>query len=149
MISSLSSYWHHIHLTTSALWAQIRLHGTKWRNRAAVWLKRSRCCLPGLSSWGANFNCIDRDLDRLFELHSDQFKSLVFDTGKGYNIGVRIFHTASTQYTEASVKLEFLEIIQHSNNCLACRMLALTPKNQMDRYLKSVRTLSVRLCLFD
>ncbi|KAF8599504.1 hypothetical protein BDV93DRAFT_298326, partial [Ceratobasidium sp. AG-I] len=146
-ISSVSSYWHHVCLNTPALWAQTRLCGQHWRKRVALWLERSRSCSLSLS---AEMNTgTEGDLDRQFEAHTTQFKSLVFSSGTGYNIGEKIFHAACAQYTEASVKLEFLAITTYNGERKSPRMLELPPKDQMDRYLKSVRTLYVRFRLFD
>lgn len=144
-ISSVSSYWRHVCLTTPVLWTQIRIYGKHWWSRAVLWLERSRSCPLSLFS-RIIYRCTEKDVDRLFE-HSDiRFKSLVINIGARCYLGEKILHAACAQFHEFSVKLASLGIIAYDETTSDVqRRITLPPKHQMDQYLKSVRTRYVKV----
>ncbi|KAF8599513.1 hypothetical protein BDV93DRAFT_590841 [Ceratobasidium sp. AG-I] len=148
VISSVSSYWRDVTLTTSTLWADIILTRAGGANHAALWFERSRSSPLYFRSLNNYYGFCEKGLAELVGCHSGRFKSLVLRSDCTF--GQKLFHDACVQYTESSVKLETLAIIAET------KLLSQTlreknrpPKDQMDRYLTSVRNLYMRFGSFD
>lgn len=148
-VSSVSSYWRQVCLATPTLWANIRFHRMRGLDHAALWLERSQSCPLRLSFPDKTYPGREQDLDELLQRHSNRLRSLVV-AGNGHGAGWKAFRAACAQHTENSVRLESLGIsATYDFPGEALSELGLLPKDQMDRYVKSVRNLYVICRLFD
>ncbi|KAF8599506.1 hypothetical protein BDV93DRAFT_609228 [Ceratobasidium sp. AG-I] len=149
-IFSVSSYWRYLCLASPVFWTRIRFYHMRGVNHIALWLERSHPCPLDLFSPNEHYYGRDQGPDELIACYSSRFRSLVFTTSNGYDVGWKILCTACDQHTETSVRLEVLAINAsggvHGNTF---KNFSLPPKEQMDQYLKSVHTLYVMCRLFD
>lgn len=148
VISSVSSSWRQVSLMTPTLWTDITLDRSGSINHAALWLERSRHSPIHLRSLGYHYHNSDQDLAELVGQHCDRLKSLVLRVDR--DLGQKVFHDACVQHTDASVELESLALTGEINPLEGKpREIPWPPKDQMDRYLASVRRLYVKFRSFD
>lgn len=148
VISSVSSSWRQVTLATPTLWVDITLDRAESVNHATLWLERSRVSPIHLRSLDYHHRSSDQGLAELVGQHSGRFRSLILRVDRA--LGQQVFYDACVQHTDASVKLELLAVTGEISALEGKpRDMNWPPKDQMDRYLVSVRRLYVKFRSFD
>ncbi|KAF8599514.1 hypothetical protein BDV93DRAFT_609233 [Ceratobasidium sp. AG-I] len=147
-ISSVSSRWRQVILATPMLWANIALNTAGGVNHATLWFERSLPAPIHLRSLCYYYGEDEKNMAELTQRHIGRFESLVLRLDNGF--GQTLLHDACVQFTEASVKLESLAITgdpcTYNNDPTKVNW---PPKDQMDKYMASVRTLYLEFRPFD